>query len=90
VVKTPQTAFAAIKVMAAGGCPVQVARRTLQVSESGYYAARVAAPSERTIRYAWLTDVIVKIHADSRETYGTRRVHAELASVTGSPSGTSK
>ena len=64
--------------MAADGLPVQVACRTLQVSESGYYAALAAAPSERAIRHAWLTDVIVKIHADSRETYGTRRVHAEL------------
>jgi hypothetical protein len=51
--------------MAADGLPVQVACRMLQVSESGYYAALVAAPSERTIRHAWLTDVIVKIHADS-------------------------
>jgi putative transposase len=64
--------------MAADGLPVQVACRMLQVSESGYYAALHAAPCERTIRHAWLTDVIVKVHADSRETYGTRRVHAEL------------
>jgi putative transposase len=64
--------------MAADGLSVQVACRTLQVSESGYYAALTAPPSERAIRHAWLTDVIVKIHADSRQTYGTRRVHAEL------------
>ena len=64
--------------MAAEGLPVQVASRTLQVSESSYYAALAAPPCERAIRHAWLTDVIVKIHADSRETYGTRRVHAEF------------
>jgi hypothetical protein len=57
---------------------VQVACRTLQVSESGYYAALHAAPSERAIRHAWLTDVIRQVHADSRQTYGSRRVHAEL------------
>ena len=62
--------------MAADGLPMQVACHTLQVSVSGYYAALTAPPSERAIRHAWLTDVIVKIHADSRETYGARRAHA--------------
>jgi putative transposase len=32
----------------------------------------------RAIRHAWLTDVIREVHAASRETYGSRRVHAEL------------
>jgi putative transposase len=36
------------------------------------------APSQRTIRHAWLTDLIVKVHQDSRGTYGALRVHAEL------------
>jgi hypothetical protein len=64
--------------MAAEGLPVQVACRTLSVSEAGYYAHLIAAPSERSIRHAWLTDVIRQVHLDSRGTYGSRRVHAEL------------
>jgi putative transposase len=64
--------------MAAEGLPVQVACRMLAVSEAGYYAALIAAHSERSIRHAWLTDVIRQVHLDSRGTYGSRRVHAEL------------
>ncbi len=30
------------------------------------------------IRHAWLTDLCQQIHTDSRGTYGSRRVHAEL------------
>jgi putative transposase len=30
------------------------------------------------IRHAWLTDLIREVHAGSRQTYGSRRVHAEL------------
>jgi putative transposase len=50
----------------------------LGVSESGFYAWRGRSPSERTIRHAWLTDLIRQIHVSSRGTYGARRVHAEL------------
>jgi hypothetical protein len=64
--------------MAADGLPVQVACRVLGVSESGYYRWLTAPPSERQVRHAWLTDVIRQVHADSRGTYGARRVHAEL------------
>jgi putative transposase len=64
--------------MAAEGLPVQGACRTLEVSESGYYAWRSRPPSARTIRHAWLTDLIRQVHAASRDTYGSRRVHAEL------------
>ena len=35
-------------------------------------------PSVRAIRHAWLTDLIHQIHQQSRGTYGTLRVHAEL------------
>jgi transposase InsO family protein len=64
--------------MAAEGLPVQVAVRVLGVSESGYYAWKSRAPSSRSIRHVWLTDLIREVHADSRGTYGVRRVHAEL------------
>jgi putative transposase len=37
----------------------------------------------RAIRRAWLTDVILSIHAASRQTYGMRRIKAELADTYG-------
>ena len=51
----------------------------LQVSRSGYYAARVRAPSARQERQRSLTEEIRKIHGASRENYGAPRVHAELS-----------
>jgi putative transposase len=64
--------------MAAEGLAVQVCCRVLEVSESGYYAWRSRPPSARAIRHAWLTDAIYQVHTASRQTYGSRRVHAEL------------
>ena len=64
--------------MAAEGIPVAVACRVLDVSTSGFYAFRSRPPSARAIRHAWLTDLIVRVHQDSRVTYGALRVHAEL------------
>jgi hypothetical protein len=55
-------------VIAADGLPVQLACRVLNVSESGYYARRLRAPSARAIRHAWLTDVIRQVHSTSRGT----------------------
>ena len=65
-------------MIARQGLPVQLACRVLAVSEAGYYARRSRSPSARSIRHAWITDVIRQVHAASRETYGIRRVHAEL------------
>ncbi len=64
--------------MAAEGCSVQLACRVLAVSESGFYAQHDRPPSARAIRHAALTDLIGRIHLDSRGIYGARRVHAEL------------
>jgi len=64
--------------MATEGLQVQLACRVLEASESGYYARRSRAPSLRSIRHEWLTDVIRQVHAVSRGIYGIRRVHAEL------------
>ncbi|MDQ4038315.1 MAG: IS3 family transposase [Actinomycetota bacterium] len=64
--------------MAAEGLPVEVACRVLGVSESGYYAWRSRAPSARAVRHDLLTEVIRRVHSDSRGVYGYRRVHAEL------------
>jgi putative transposase len=64
--------------MAAEKLPVQLATRVLGVSESGYYEWRGRPPSVRAVRHAWLTEHIQVVHAASRGTYGSRRVHAEL------------
>lgn len=64
--------------MAAEHIPVQVACRVLDVSTSGFYAFRSRPPSQRAIRHAWLTDLIVEVHQRSRGTYGALRGHAEL------------
>jgi putative transposase len=65
-------------MMAGEGCSVMLACRLLSVSESGFYAQRGRPPSARAIRHAWLTELIGRVHSDSRGTYGARRVHAEL------------
>jgi transposase InsO family protein len=64
--------------MAAEGLPVQVAVRMLEVSESGSYEWLTRPPSQRSIRHAWLTDLIRQVHTDSRGISGARGVHAEL------------
>jgi putative transposase len=52
----------------------------LDVSRSGYCAARCRSPSLRSLRQAGLTAQIQTIHDASRHTYGSPRVHAELVS----------
>ncbi|MEZ5202857.1 MAG: IS3 family transposase [Acidimicrobiales bacterium] len=64
--------------MAAEGLPVQTSCRVLGISVSGFFGRRKRPPSARSVRHAWLTDVIRQVHSDSRGTYGARRVHAEL------------
>ena len=67
-----------IAALAEESLSVQLACRLLEVTRAGYYAAASRPPSARSIRHAWLTDLISQIHADSRGTYGVPRVHAEL------------
>jgi putative transposase len=51
---------------------------TLEVSRSGYYAWWKRPVSPRQKRRRELTERIRKVHGDSRCTYGSPRVHAEL------------
>ena len=44
----------------------------------GFYAWERRAPSDRDLADAWLTEKIRGIHAESKGTYGARRVHADL------------
>ncbi len=53
--------------------------RVLSVSRSGWYAwCNRVRPSAREVRDADLIEKIRKIHDDSRGTYGSPRVHAQL------------
>jgi putative transposase len=58
----------------------QVSRlcRVLGVSRVGFYAWRRRPPSARALRDAELERLIAAVFAESRETYGAPRVHAEL------------
>ena len=57
---------------------VKIMCRVLQVSASGYYAWRGRVPSRRDQANAELVEQIRWIHATSRQTYGSPRVHAAL------------
>ena len=52
--------------------------RVLEVSPSGYYAWLKRAPSQRKRDDDALSEQIRQIHRDSRGTYGSPRIHAEL------------
>jgi len=58
--------------------PVTVMCNALEVSRSGYYAWLKAEPSARTQQNEQLTAKIVEVHKESRRSYGSPRVHAEL------------
>jgi putative transposase len=59
--------------------PIALMCRVLGVSRSGWYASQSRTrPSEREVRDAGLLVRVREIHATSRETYGSPRVHAQL------------
>ena len=60
--------------------PVEVLCETLKVSRSGYYAWSKRRTPARTKADAALKAQITAVHAKSRSTYGSPRVHAELRS----------
>jgi len=59
--------------------PVRLMCRTLGVSRAGFYAWQQRAPARRTRADARLGLEIAAIHAESRQRYGSPRIHAELA-----------
>jgi len=59
--------------------PVAACCRVLGVSTSGFYAWQANPVADRDWADAVLTDKIVDIHRMSRRSYGSPRVHAELA-----------
>ncbi len=59
--------------------PIALMCRVLGVSRSGWYASRGRIwPSERESRNAELLSKVRAVHASSRGTYGSPRVHAQL------------
>ena len=59
--------------------PVRLLCRTLQVSRAGFYAWQARPPAPRARADARLGLEIAAIHAESRQRYGSPRIHAELA-----------
>ena len=57
---------------------IKILCRVLGVSRSGFHAWERRAPSARVVADQALTERIAEIHAGSRKTYGSPRVHAEL------------
>jgi putative transposase len=58
--------------------PVALMCRVLQVSRSGFYAWRKRPASARALEDQSLTVEVSAIHAESRRSYGSPRVHMEL------------
>jgi putative transposase len=59
--------------------PVRLLCRTLQVSRAGFYAWQGRPPASRARADDRLGLEIAAIHAESRQRYGSPRIHAELA-----------
>ena len=68
-----------IDVLVGAGFSVKKCCEVLGVSSAGYYLAKTRPMSATMIRREWLTGLIREVHADSRGTYGARRVRAELS-----------
>lgn len=60
------------------GLPIEPTCRVVGVSVSGFYMWKHRKPSARSVRHEMVAEVIRQVHAESRQTYGARRVHAEL------------
>ncbi|MER3425563.1 MAG: IS3 family transposase, partial [Nitrospiraceae bacterium] len=62
----------------AGRFPITVMDQALAISRTGYYAWAARRESHRRAENRALVTAIRVIHAESRETYGSPRVHAML------------
>ena len=67
-----------IEAEKAAGHSVKSACRLLEVSRAAFYQRLTARPSAREVTDAELGEKITAIHTESKGTYGSPRVHAEL------------
>ena len=67
-----------IDALVDAGYAVNICCRVLGVSRQGYYRYRRRPMCAAMMRREWLTALIRQVHAESRGTYGSRRVRAEL------------
>jgi transposase InsO family protein len=79
----PKVVCPIVETLAGEGHGTKRVCRILGVPFSTFYYWRNPPVSARAIRRAWLTDVILQVHAQSRQTYGMRRIKAELADTYG-------
>lgn len=79
----PKVLCPIVEALAPEGHGTKRVCRILGVPFATSYHWRNPPVTARAIRRAWLTDVICEIHARSRQTYGMRRIRAELADVYG-------
>lgn len=59
--------------------PITVLCRVLEVSRAGFYASVGRPPAARTVEDRRLGVLVREAHERSRRTYGSPRVHVELA-----------
>jgi hypothetical protein len=64
-----------VKAEKVAGHSVNNACRLLEVSRSAFYARTWNSPSQRALTDAELLEQIRSIHAESKGTYGSPRVH---------------
>ena len=74
----PKRRWEVVAQVVSEGLPIEVTCRVVGVSVSGFYMWRKRKPSARAVRHAMVAEVIREVHDESRQTYGARRVHAEL------------
>jgi hypothetical protein len=74
----PKVIFPLVRELADDGVPVAVACRVLNISRSGFCDWLGRPEPLRELRNRELMKIIREIHAGSRGSYGSPRVHAEL------------
>ena len=79
----PKDRYRLVDELHADGVRVRQACCVLEVSPSGFYDWKGRGPSARSIRHAWLTDLIGQARDASYGTCGQPRVSAELRSAHG-------